>query len=144
MLGRKTYTPEELARAETAIDEQLAAYRELRDAIDGSAGTDPKVAAAVDAFEPLFCNNMTLVLDRYFVHRLRAVAGKDGNPLNEVELLSDSLLNNDGVLRGNNVIKLVPDRTVLKLDVGDRIGLSAAQFERLSRAFLAEIRSRFL
>jgi hypothetical protein len=144
MLGRKTYTSEELAHAQTAIDEQLAAYRELRDAIDGTAADDPKVAAALDAFEPLCCNNMTLVLDRYFVHRLRVVAGKDGNPLNEVELLSDSLLNNDGVLRGNNVIKLVPDRTVLKLDVGDRIRLSAAQFERLSKAFLAEIRSRFL
>jgi hypothetical protein len=47
-------------------------------------------------------NNMTLVLDRYFVHRLRVVTGKDGNPLNEVELLSDSIMNNDGVLRGNN------------------------------------------
>jgi hypothetical protein len=39
---------------------------------------------------------MTLVLDRYFVHRLRVVAGKDGNPLNEIELLTDSLMNNDG------------------------------------------------
>jgi hypothetical protein len=42
------------------------------------------------------------------------------------------------------VIKHVPDRTVLKLDAGDRIRLSAAQFERLSQAFLGEIRSRFL
>ena len=84
------------------------------------------------------------MLDRYFVHRLRWVAGKDGNPLNEVELLSDSLMDNDGVLRGNNVVKLVPDRTVLKLDVGDRIRLGAAEFERLSTAFRAEIRSRFL
>jgi hypothetical protein len=144
MLGRKTYTPEELAHAQTAIDQQLAAYRQLREAIDGTAAADPRVAAALDAFEPLFCNNMTLVLDRYFVHRLRGVAGKDGNPLNEVELLSDSLINNDGVLRGNNVVKLVADRTVLKLDVGDPIRLSAAEFERLSKAFLTEIRSRFL
>ena len=29
-------------------------------------------------------NNMTLVLDRYFVHRLRTVTGKDGNPLNQL------------------------------------------------------------
>jgi hypothetical protein len=102
------------------------------------------VTSALEAFEPLFFNNMTLVLDRYFVHRLRVVTGKDGNPLNEVELMSGSLMNNDGVLRGNNVIKLIPDQSVLKLNIGDQIRLSAAQFERLSKAFLIEIRSRFL
>jgi hypothetical protein len=52
-------------------------------------------------------------------------------------------MNNDGVLRGNNVIKLIPDQSVLKLAIGDRISLSAAQFERLSKAFFAEIRARF-
>jgi hypothetical protein len=87
---------------------------------------------------------MTLVLDRYFVDRLRMVTGKDGNPLNEVELMSDSLMNNDGVLRGNNVIKLIPDQSVLKLNIGDRIRLSAAQFQRLSKAFFTEIESKFL
>ncbi|MDX6527183.1 MAG: hypothetical protein QOI43_2694, partial [Gaiellales bacterium] len=94
--------------------------------------------------EPLFLNNLTLALDRYFVHRIRVVTGKDGNPLNEVELISDSLMSNDGVLRGNNVIKLVPDQSVVKLEIGDRIRLSAAQFERLSTAFLAEIEARFV
>jgi hypothetical protein len=87
---------------------------------------------------------MTLVLDRYFVDRLRMVTGKDGNPLNEVALMSDSLMNNDGVLRGNNVIKLIPDQSVLKLNIGDRIRLSAAQFQRLSKAFFTEIESKFL
>jgi hypothetical protein len=83
------------------------------------------VSSALQAFERLFFNNMTLVLDRYFVHRLRTVTGKDINPLNEVELLTDSLINNDVVLRGNNVVKLIADQSVLKLDVGDRIRLSA-------------------
>lgn len=105
---------------------------------------DPEVAAALEAFEPLLFNNMTLVLDRYFVHRLRMVTGKDGNPLNEVELMTESLMNNDGVLRGNNVIKLVPEETVLKLEIGDRIRLTAAQFERLSKAVLAQIQAKFL
>lgn len=45
-----------------------------------SATTDKKVNFALEAFEALFFNNMTLVLDRYFVHRLRMVTGKDGNP----------------------------------------------------------------
>ena len=142
MLGRKDYTKEEFDHAQDAIKQQLAAYKKLVKAIDG-APADPKVASALEAFEPLFFNNMTLVLDRYFVHRVRMVSGKDGNPLNEVELMTDSLMNNGGVLRGNNVIKLNPEESVLKLKIGDRIRLSAAQFERLSKAFLAEIQAKF-
>jgi hypothetical protein len=126
-----------------AIDQQLSAYTTLVETID-EATSDPKVASALEAFEPLLFNNMILVLDRYFVHRVRMVTGKDGNALNEVELMSESLMDNDGVLRGNNVIKLVPDRSVLKLDIGDRIRLSAAQFERLSKAFFGEIQAKFL
>jgi hypothetical protein len=40
--------------------------------------------------------------------------------------------------------KLVPEHTVVKLEAGDRIRLGAAQFERLSKGFFAEIESRFL
>jgi|SRR5215210_88380 len=143
MLGRKSYTEAELDHATTAVDGLLAAYRDLVEAIDG-ATSDPAVASALEAFEPLLFNHMTLALDRYFVHRVRMVTGKDGNPLNEVELLSDSLMNNDGVLRGNNVIKLVPEQSVLELEPGDRIAVGAAQFERLSEAFLAEVRAKFV
>ena len=34
------------------------------------------------------------------------------------QLLTESLMDNGGVLRGNNVIKLVPHESVLKLDIG--------------------------
>jgi hypothetical protein len=84
------------------------------------------------------------VLDRYFVHRLRTVTGKDGNPLNEVELLADSLMNNGGELRGKNVIKYLPDESVVGLEEGERISLSAAEFERLAKAFFADIESKFV
>lgn len=57
--------------------------------------------------------------------------------------MSDSLINNRGVLRGNNVVKFVPDRSVLKLNIGDRIELTEADFERLAAAFLADIERKF-
>jgi hypothetical protein len=57
--------------------------------------------------------------------------------------MADSLMNNDGVLRGNKVIKLIPDQS-MKLNIGDRIRLNAAQFQRLSKAFFTEIESKFL
>ena len=87
---------------------------------------------------------MVLVLDRYFVHRIRPVTGKDGNPLNEVELLAESIMDNDHVMRGNKVIKFVPAESVMKLEIGDRIEFTAAEFDRLAKAFFAELEARFL
>jgi hypothetical protein len=141
MLGRKDYTQEELDNARTAMRRQLAAYKKLAKAIDATEDLEAK--AALEAFEPLFFNNMALALDRLFVHRVRMVTGKDGTPLNELELLSESLMNNDGVLRAGTVIKYVPDESVVKLSVGDRIELRAAEFERLAKAVLAEIEAKF-
>jgi hypothetical protein len=142
MLGRKNYRQDELDQAKTAVGRQLAAYARLVEAIDATA--DANAQAALAAFEPLFLNHMTLALDRYFVHRIRPVAGKDGNPLNEVELMADSLITNEGVLRGSTVIKLIPAESVVQLEVGDRITLSASQFEQLSQAFFRELETRFL
>jgi hypothetical protein len=141
MFGRKDYTPEELGRAKAAVAEQLAGFQALTNA---AGSKDKKVTAALEGFEPLFFNNMTIVLDRYFVHRLRMVTGKDTNPLNEVELIADSVMTNDAILRGNNVIKYKPEQSVTKLAVGDRIQLSHADFDRLAEAFFAELEKKFL
>jgi hypothetical protein len=64
-------------------------------------------------------NNLTLVLDSYFVHRTRAIEGKDGNPLNEVRMLCNSILRSKGVLSADKTIKYEADTAVLKLRVGD-------------------------
>ena len=142
MLGRKNYKQQELDQCKETIQKQLAAYKRLVKAIDGNAA-DKKTASALRTFEPLFFNNLTLALDRYFVHRLRTVTGKDSNPLNG-ELLSDSLINNEGVLRANNVIKYDPDESVVKLQVGDATKLTESDFERLSSAFFRELERRFV
>jgi hypothetical protein len=68
---------------------------------------------------------------------------KDGNPLNEVEMLADPLMNNNGISRGSNVITLVPEQSVLELHIGDPIRLDAERFERLSAAFLADLEGTF-
>ena len=143
MLGRKTYMLGEVDQAQRAVFRQLAAYKKLVRVIEAST-SDAEVSAALDEFEPLLFNSMTLVLDRYFVHRLRVVTGKDSNPLNEVELISDSLMNNDGLLRGNNVIKLRPEETVLNVGIGEPIRVTATQFEALAKGFFAELHGRFV
>lgn len=128
MLGRKTYTREELDAGREAVRQQLAAYR--------SGAGDP------DA-EAVYFNAMLLALDRRYVHRVRTVTGKDTNPLSEVEVLVDSLMA-DGVLSAGPVVKLVPEKSVLGLQLGDPIRLSASDFERLADAFLAELERRCL
>ena len=93
--------------------------------IDEVAGgtSDNKQPSALKDFEGLFFNNMILVVDCLYVHRLRMVTGKDCPPLNEVEMICDTLMNNDGILRDSNVIKYIPDQSVLKLKVGNKIRL---------------------
>ena len=50
-------------------------------------------------------------------------------------------MNNSGVLRGNNVIKYVPEQSVVKMPIGDPIKLTASEFERLSSAFFRRART---
>src|SRR5437899_3739164 len=83
-----------------------------------------------------------------FVHRLSGIEGKDGNPLNEVRVLCNSILLNRGKLQVDRLpgwpnsavagIKLPPEKSVLKLKAGDDVRLSEADFERLSKAFFTD------
>jgi hypothetical protein len=102
-----------------------------------------RIDAALAAFEPAFFNNLLLALEMRFVHRLRGVEGKDGNPLNEVRMLAASLMDNGGVLAPNSTIRYDAGKALLGIDIGDRIALNADDFEALCAAFLAEIEKRF-
>lgn len=73
MQGRKNYTKEEIEQGRAAIGQQLAAYKELAEAADNTPGGET-TGSSLESFDLLFFNNMTLVMDRYFVHRL---AGPD-------------------------------------------------------------------
>ena len=86
---------------------------------------------------------LVVALDRAFVHRVRKNEGKDGNALNEVRMITDSVLENGGVLAANSTIKYRPENAVLGLAVGDEIVVDADGFARLLDAFLAEIEARY-
>ena len=127
MLGRNSYEPEELENARATAKKQLADWR------SSGAGGD---------LETSYFNGLVLALDRPFVHRIRKMTGKDTNPLSEVEMLVESLLDNDGVLREIKVIRYDPDKSVLGLQIGDRIALTADDFEELSAAFLKDVEQK--
>jgi hypothetical protein len=124
VLGRKTFTRDEIDRARKAVDAQLTSLRRHDD--------------------PVLGNALLLALDRRFVHRVRPVSGKDTHPVTEVELLAACLIDHDGVLTTNKVITYRPERAVLGLRPGDAIALDAAAFERLADAFFTELETRFV
>ena len=139
MLGRSSYDQDYIDTCRAKVAAQLSAYEALATAARNGAQLD----AQIDAFEPLFFNNMVLVLDALFVHRLRTKEGKDGNPLNEVRALSESLTENDGVLAVAKSIKHKRESSILHLEVGDQIALGASDFQRLAEAYFAEIEAKY-
>jgi hypothetical protein len=139
MLGRDTYPQDYIDKCRARIDSQLATYDDLLSKVQ-QTGTKE----VIEAFETQFFNNMVFVLDWLFVHRLRKIEGKDGNPLNEVRVLCDSLLLNDGKMSEDKQIKLKAENSILGYEVGDVIKLNRADFARLSEAFFAEIELKFL
>jgi hypothetical protein len=135
MLGVSAYDQDYIDKCRDRVAAQVSAYEAL--------ATVAGDGAQLDAFEPLFFNNMVLVLDALFVHRLRNKEGKDGNPVNEVRVLSESLMQNDGVLAANKTIKLKTESSILHHEVGDEIALSQSDFRRLAEAYFAEIDARY-
>jgi hypothetical protein len=134
MLAANKYPHDYVEECRRRVALQMSAYQTLAKAASGRS---------VEPFEHEFFNNMALVLDYLFVHRTRALEKKDGNPLNEVRMICNSLLQNQGVLAADNTIKLDPSKSILGLHVGDQIRMNAADFQRLSDAFFAEIEAKF-
>ena len=58
-------------------------------------------------------------------------------------MLAASLMDNGGVLAANSTIRYQPEKSVLKIDVGDRIALNADDFESLCASFLSGIETKF-
>src|SRR5262249_7343194 len=106
MLAAGKYERDYIDAARSAV-----AARVPSDRWRASAG-GPALAGQLAAFEPSYFNDLVLVLESYFVHRTRGLEGKDGNALNEVRLLSSSLLGNDGRLVADKQIKLRPETSV--------------------------------
>ncbi|MBM7773786.1 hypothetical protein JOD54_003990 [Actinokineospora baliensis] len=139
MLAVSTYSQDYLDACRARVADHIEVYRAMVGTGDGADFT-----AAVAAFEPVFFNNLVLVLETSFVHRLRGKENKDGNPLNEVRMLSGSLLTNDGVLRVDEGIAWDPARSVLGYAAGERIRVRERGFLALAEAFFADLAAKYL
>ena len=130
MLGRNSYTSDELESCRDNADALLAAWQanEVEDT----------------TLENLVFNQAVVALDAWFVHRLRTMEGQDGNAMNEVRVLADSIVANDGVLRVEGPIRWEPDRTRLGFALGEEVLVTADGYERLAAAYLDAIGDTFV
>jgi hypothetical protein len=137
MLGRKTFTRPEVDRAAALASTQVVTFRAVADALPASA------ADQLAALEAATFADATLALDRAFVHRVRGATGKATTPLNELELLASALMA-DGTLDAGTVIRYDPAEAVLGLEPGTAVVLGVDDFERLSKAVIAELETNLL
>ena len=131
MLGRRTYTREELDAARSWVADRVARFRALP-ADDARA-----------QFGPAYAGDLLIALDRRFVHRLRAVTGREGTPLDEPELVAGALVDG-GVLRAGTVICYRPEQSVEGLAVDEPVRLTVDDAERLALAALDELETAFV
>lgn len=129
MLGRNSYTTEELESCRAHVDALLVAWE--ANAIEDTT------------LENLVFTQAVVALDAWFAHRLRTMEGEDGNPMNEVRVLADSVVANDGIVRVEGSIQWSPERSVLGLDVGDEVEVTADGFEHLAAAYLAAVEATY-
>ncbi|GAA2157861.1 hypothetical protein FHX52_2531 [Humibacillus xanthopallidus] len=144
MLGMREYDGDYIDACRSRVETQTAMFREVAQAARDHGDADLSgLEGALESLESEYFNNMLLVLEGYFVHRLRGVEGKDGNALNEVRVLARSLMENGGTLMEDPQIPLDPERAVLGLKAGEPVRLTLQEYTRLSDAFFRELERRF-
>jgi hypothetical protein len=88
-------------------------------------------------------NQLVVALEHWFAERIPKVEGRDGNPLNEVRVIAESVIEHGAVMTVPRGIKLGPETSVLGFEEGEEISLDGDAFERLFDAFLAEVEAKY-
>jgi hypothetical protein len=88
-------------------------------------------------------NQLVVALDRWFSLRNPKAEGRDGNPINEVRAIAESVTENGSVTTVPRGVRLAPKTSVLGFEEGEEISLDGDAFERLFDAFLAEVEAKF-
>jgi len=128
MLGRANYPVAYIKAVNTRVDRVLKAFDQAKPA-------EPFASEAL--------LDVIVGLEMAFVHRLRGQEGKDGNPLNEVRMITASVLEFGGVMTLDKTIKWKPEASVTGLKIGDKIALSRKQVGELVDAFFEELAKKY-
>src|SRR5262245_66402306 len=143
MPGMREYQQDYIDGCRSRVEIQIAMFRAVAQAARDHGDADVSgLEGALESLEYEYFNNMLLVLEGYFVHRVLDLEGQDGNALNEVRVYARSLMENGGTVMADPQIDLDPERSVLHLAGGAPITLTLQQYRRLSNAFFREIEGK--
>ena len=124
-------------RAEFAAYVQT--YRDLVAAASKASGASlVRIDGALAAFEPGYFNNLLVALDARFANRPRHAGHDAGGAIGEVRLICTSLIAHGGVMAVGDGVAYAPEKSVLRIDVGDRVALNADDFEAIAAAYIGE------
>lgn len=123
------------------IDPHLCAWsrlaRTLRAADDGRQ-------AAPAALAPSYLAALVVVVEYAFVDRTPDLEGADGNPLNDVRAIADSVIRADGVMTVSPALARRPETSVLGLAAGDPIARSEADCPHFADAFFTQLEATYV
>lgn len=142
MLSVSAYPQQYIDDARIRIAEQVSAFADLASQVRG-AGRADRATAALDGLEPEYFANLVIALDSRFVHRSRGQERKDGNAMNEVRVLVNSIQLHAGVMTAEKGIRLDPARSVLGIVYGDQIRIDVEGFEHLAAAFFDALQATY-
>lgn len=134
MLGRNSYPTAQIAACRKDMADMAATWRAV------ASRSEP--IARQEAEAQVF-NQMVVALEGWFVHRLRGLEGKDGNPMNEVRLLALGVTTRNGWFPADPTIRWAAESSVTGYAPGDRIRLSEPIFSRLAAAYLDAVAATF-
>jgi len=141
MLSKKTYPKEYISNCRAKVDKDVSVFKSLAIILNND---NQELNKVLKTFEQQYFNNMVLVIETFFIHRMRGKEGKDGNPLNEVRMLCNSIMENNGKMAEEKSIKYKPEYSVLKYQIGDEIKLNQSDFAKLSEAFFIDLENKYL
>ena len=114
-------------------------YRDLLAAASKASGASlMRIDGAFAAFEPGYFNNLLVALDARFASRRRGGEDDGGGAIAEVRLIVASLVEHGGVMTAGKSTAYSPGKSVLRIDIGDRIALNADDFEAIAAAYIGE------
>ena len=140
------YPQQYIDEARARIAEQARAFDAMAQAVRGAGtaeGARSAAGTALDALEPEYFANLVMALDSHFVHRSRGQERKDGNAMNEVRVLVNSIQHHDSIMTAEKGIRLDAARSVLGIEYGARISIDRVGFERLAAAFLEAVEATY-